>query len=195
MRRTSPVVLLLVITAVAALVAGGMQLSAGMRYGLAITTWIESAAILFLAATILWLGNQVRLFQKGEKPNFDGIRAARTLALAKAGALTGAVLLGRYGAVVLVTLSDWAGQFGSTGLARRIVINAAVAALASLALIAAALLAEKWCELPPSKPETQIGKPSVALRHRAEMEEVPEATPAYRTTEPQPEMHQAGSIL
>jgi len=170
MRRTNPVVLLLVITAVAALVAGGMQLSAGMRYGLAITTWIESAAILFLAATILWLGNQVRLFQKGEKPNLDGIRAARTLALAKAGALTGAVLLGRYGAVVLVTLSDWAGQFGLAGLARRIVINAAVAALASLALIAASLLAEKWCELPPNKPEIP------PLRHR---EDIPETSAAY----------------
>ena len=170
MRRTNPAILLLIALAAAALIALGMQFGNAWRYGLALTTWIEPVAILVLATMILRLGFSVRQYQKGNKPNLDAIRAARTLALAKAGSLTGAVLLGRYGAVIMVTLADWAGRFGIAGLARRIVINAAVAALASLILIVAALIAEKWCELPPSSPELP------PLRRR---EEIAEASAAY----------------
>jgi len=148
MRRTNPAFLVLLAIATAAVIAIGMQMGTTLRYGLAITTWVEWAAILALGAMILRLGYSVRQYQKGDKPNLDAIRAARTLALAKAGSLTGAVLLGRYGAVVMMTLADW--NFGN---ARRIVINAAVASMASLALVIASLIAEKWCELPPSTPE------------------------------------------
>lgn len=170
MRRTSPATLLLIALAAAAVVALGMQLGAGWRLGLALTTWIEPVAILVLAAMILRLGYSVRQYQKGNKPNLDAIRAARTLALAKAGALTGAVLLGRYGAVVMVTLADWAGRFGMAALARHILISATTAALTALALVIASLIAEKWCELPPSSPEATL--PKLA-------EELPEPSAAY----------------
>jgi polar amino acid transport system substrate-binding protein len=165
MRRTNPANLLLVAVAVATLIAFGMQFGAAFRHGLAVTSWIEWVAILFLAAVILRLGYSVRAFQKGNKPNLDPIRAARTLALAKVGALTGAVLLGRYGAVVMVTAADW-----NFGTARRIVMSAAIAALTAFALIVASLIAEKWCELPPSAPEPPP---------RRQLLEIPEASTAY----------------
>lgn len=150
MRRTNPAALLLIALATAAAIAIGMQFGAGLRQALAITTWIEWVAILALGGWILRLGYAVRAYQKGNNPKLDGLRAARTLALAKAGSLTGAVLLGRYGAVVMVTLADW--NFGS---ARRILINAALAALTALALTVASLIAESWCELPPEPPQTK----------------------------------------
>ena len=165
MRRTNPATLLLIAVATAAIIAIGMQMGSALRYGLAVTTWIEWAAILLLAAMILRLGYSVRAYQKGDKPNLDPIRAARTLALAKAGSLTGAVLLGRYGAVVMVTLADW-----NFGVACSIAINATVASLAAFGLVIAALVAEKWCELPPSAP-----KPPPARRAI----ELPEGSTAY----------------
>jgi len=169
MRRTNPANLLLLALATAAVITLAMQFGADVGAGLAVTTWVEWAAILLLALMILRLGYSVRAYQKGDKPSLDGIRAARTLALAKAGSLTGAVLLGRYGAVVLMTLADW--NFGD---ARQILINAAVASIAALALIVASLVAEKWCELPPSPPEVPTTLPA----------EIPQHSTAYQARSP-----------
>jgi hypothetical protein len=117
-----------------------------MWYRLAYTSWVEWVAMLALAAMILRLGWQVRSYLKGDRPNLDGIRAARTLALAKAGSLTGAALLGRYGAVVLVTITSGAPLGAQT-------VQAGIAALIALGLIVGSLIAERWCELPPSEAE------------------------------------------
>ncbi len=144
MRRTS--IRVLALTAAGVALAGLAVLRVldvrGLRLGP--VAWIEDVAILALAALIFWLGWTVRAYQKGNRPDLDPIRAARTFVLAKAGALTGAILTGRYLASVLVVVGnlDVASQ-------RDRAIGAGIAMLCSIVLTVVALVAERFCELPP----------------------------------------------
>lgn len=152
MRRTN-LGTLAVVTALALLLVSFAMLSgARLWYWLAATSWVEWVASAGLAVMVICLGWQVRSYQKGNRPSLEGIRAARTLALAKAGSLTGAALLGRYGAVVLVTSLNW-----NYGVWRSQIISAAIASLCALGLLIASLIAERWCELPPPSSESPIG--------------------------------------
>lgn len=106
--------------------------------------WVEVVALVLLAALVLWAGLSVRAYQRGDKPDLDPLRAARTFAMAKAAAYTGALLTGRYAAAVLVVLPQLEVE------ARRgqaIVSGAAVVAAVGLAVVG--LVVEKFCELPP----------------------------------------------
>jgi hypothetical protein len=106
--------------------------------------WVEDVAIIVLAGLIFRAGWAVRAYQNGDKPDLDPLRAARTFVLAKAGALTGALLTGRYLAEVLVLL----GQLDVEARRDR-AIAAAIAAVCSIVLTVVGLVAEKFCELPP----------------------------------------------
>lgn len=144
MRRT-PVRLLLAVLVVVALV-GWLALRTLESRGvyLPVVPWVVDVAILVLAAIVLWLGWAVRAYQKGDRPTLDGLRAARTLVLAKAASLTGALLGGWYLAQVLVVLPDLAIE------ARRDhAVAAGVAALCSLVLAVVGVVVERFCELPP----------------------------------------------
>jgi hypothetical protein len=145
MRRTSVRTLLLVLVGVAAV--GALVLRALEMQGIYLprVAWVEDAAILVLAAAIFWAGWGVRAYQKGDKPDLDPLRAARTFVLAKAGALTGALLAGRYLAEVVVLVS----QLGIEAR-RENAIAAGIAFLASVVLAVVGLVVEKFCELPPS---------------------------------------------
>ena len=107
--------------------------------------WLVDVAILVLAGTVFWSGWTVRSYQKGKRPSLDGLRAARTLVLAKAAALTGALLGGWYLAQVLVVLGDLAIESR-----RDHAIAAGIAVLCSVVLAVVGLVVEKFCELPPS---------------------------------------------
>lgn len=106
--------------------------------------WLVDVAILALAGAVFWAGWIVRSYQKGNRPSLDGLRAARTLVLAKAAALTGALLGGWYLAQVLVVLGDLAIE-----PRRDRAIAAGIAVLCSVVLSVVGLIAEKFCELPP----------------------------------------------
>lgn len=106
--------------------------------------WLVDVAILALAGAVFWAGWIVRSYQKGNRPSLDGLRAARTLVLAKAAALTGALLGGWYLAQVLVVLGDLAIE-----PRRDRAIAAGIAVLCSVVLAVVGLIAEKFCELPP----------------------------------------------
>ena len=59
--------------------------------------WVGAAAMLFLGGGLLLAGWQVRKVRDGSpNPAVTPLRAARTLVLGQAGALTGAVLVGWY---------------------------------------------------------------------------------------------------
>lgn len=145
MRRTPVRSLIAVLVAVA--VVGWLVLRAleSRAVYLPVVPWLVDVAILALAGAIFWLGWGVRAYQKGKRPNLDGIRAARTLVLAKAAALTGALLGGWYLAQVLVVLGDLAIE-----PRRDRAVAAGVAVLCSVALAVVGLVVEKFCELPPS---------------------------------------------
>jgi hypothetical protein len=144
MRRTSVRTLLAVVLGVAVVGAVAGRALAAQGVHLPAVAWVEDVAILLLAAVIFWMGWAVRAYQKGDRPDLDPIRAARTFVLAKAGALTGAILAGRYLATVLGLLGDL-----EIAALRDRVLAAAVAALCALVLTVVGLVVEKFCELPP----------------------------------------------
>jgi len=159
MRRTSVGTLLLV--ALVTAVVGWLVVRAVEGRGSYLPTvpWVVDVAILALAGGVLWAGWTVRSYQKGRRPNLDAIRAARTFVLAKAAALTGALLIGWYGAQVLVALPDLAIE------ARRDrAIAAGIAVLCAVVLAVAGLVAERFCQLPPPSDEKEArdGRPGAA---------------------------------
>lgn len=144
MQRTSVIGLVAVFLAVSfvgwpvlrALEANGVYLPA--------VPWLVDVAIVALAAIVFWLGWTVRAYQKGDRPSLDGLRAARTLVLAKAAALTGALLGGWYFAQVLLVLPDLAIE------ARRDKALAALIAFVCAAVLSVVgLVVERFCQLPP----------------------------------------------
>ncbi|WP_125776284.1 DUF3180 domain-containing protein [Antribacter gilvus] len=144
MRRTPVRTLLLALVGVA--VGGWLVLRAleGRGVHLPPVPWVVDVAILVLAGLALRLGWAVRAYQRGDRPSLDGLRAARTLVLAKAASLTGALLSGWYLAQVLVMLPDLAIE-----PRRDRAVAAGVAVLCSLVLAGVGLVVERFCELPP----------------------------------------------
>jgi hypothetical protein len=135
--------------AVAALVALGgvalLRLLESRGTYLPGAAWVEVVALVLLAGLVLWAGWSVRAYLRGDKPDLDPLRAARTFAMAKAAAYTGALLVGRYVAAVLVVLP----QLEVEARLDQAIVSG-VAAVAAATLAGVGLVVEKFCELPPS---------------------------------------------
>lgn len=114
--------------------------------------WTAAVAIVLLSVAVLVSGFEVRRWVTGrrERP-LDPLVAARAAVLAKAAAYTGGALVGWYLAQAVVVLPELVGERLS-----RLVL-ALVSALASAALVAAGLVAQRWCRLPPEGPPTGPG--------------------------------------
>lgn len=145
MRRTSPMLLAVVAAAAFTVLLLVMQTSNQARIGLANTSWVEWAALITLSVMIIRLGLSVRGYLKGNNPKLDMIKAARTLALAKAAQWTGAILFGRYLAATVVSAQDW-----GYGIHRLLTVELAFSALAAMALLICGYIVERFCELPPT---------------------------------------------
>ncbi|ROS78822.1 DUF3180 domain-containing protein [Cellulomonas sp. PhB143] len=139
-RRT----LVLVAVVVAVLTWGLAGLAEDGGVFLPAVPWPVDATLVVIAAAVAWAGWGVRAYQRGDRPALSGLRAARTLVLAKATALTGAVLVGWYGGQALLFL----GELGIEAR-RDKAVAAGVAVLCSVLVAVAGLLAEHWCRLPP----------------------------------------------
>ena len=142
-RVTALVLTGLVVTVLAWL---GLRSVAGAGNGLPDPGWFGLAAMLFLAGGLVVAGWQVRKVRDGlAQPHVTPLRAARTLVLGQAGALTGAALVGWYVANVLVLLPDADVQ------SQRDRIWPFVAhTVVALLLCGAGMLVQRWCRLRPS---------------------------------------------
>jgi MFS family permease len=148
MQRTKVTTLLLV--TVATTLIGWLVVMGLERRGVYLphVPWIVDVALVGLAGGVFWAGWAVRSYLKGRRPSLDPLRAARTLVLAKAAALTGSLLAGWYLAQVVVMLGDLAIE------ARRDrAIAAGVAALCAVALAVVGLIVETFCRIPPTDSE------------------------------------------
>lgn len=99
--------------------------------------------LILIAGTVLFLGLRVRRWvQRGE--DFDAIGATRTLALAQASALVGAIQAGYFTAQGIVVFDALPAPEAQS------VMTAAVVALAAAGLLIAAGLIAQWCcRVPP----------------------------------------------
>ena len=106
--------------------------------------WTVFFVCLVIAAVVLRMGWAVRQFLRGDRPDLDPIRAARTAVLAKASCHTGAILLGWYVAQVLLVLGDL-----EIEPRRDRAVAAGIAALGALVVAVVGLVVEHMCQVPP----------------------------------------------
>ena len=144
MKRTSLSVLVLAAVGTLAVSFGLLKLLEGQGTHLSPVPWLIAAVLVVLAAVVLWLALAVRAYQRGRRPSLDPLRAARTVALAKAAALTGALLVGWYGSQLLLTL----GRLEIESQQSR-ALSAGVATLCAIVLSVAGVIGERFCQLPP----------------------------------------------
>ncbi len=111
-----------------------------------------------LAIGTLAVAWPIRRWNAGQRDRaINPLRAARTVALAKAAAYTGAALTGLWAGFVLQALPrvQLQAQFEQAS-------QAAVAAAVSAGLAIAGLVAERWCRIPPDGDGPENGERSTA---------------------------------
>ncbi|HNQ08288.1 MAG TPA: DUF3180 domain-containing protein [Tetrasphaera sp.] len=136
-----PVLVTLVVGVISALLTH--RLMAGGTFPPAVPT----LALVLLGGVgllVLWFGWAVRGYLRGRKANLDPMRAARTLALAQAAALTGAALVGLYAGNALGLLPDW-----DLTISQRLLWSYLGGTLAGGYLVVCGLLSQHWCRIPP----------------------------------------------
>lgn len=154
MSRTKISVLALVAAVSLALTWGLLIILDRQGTHLGAVPWVVGPVLVVLAVVVLWMALAVRAYQRGRRPSLDPLRAARTAALAKASALTGALLVGWYGGQLLLTLGRL--QFESQQ-SRALVAGAAT--LCAIVLSVAGVIAERFCQLPPPSTSTPTALP------------------------------------
>lgn len=160
MRRTRWQTLALLAVATAFVVALLLRVLASRGFTPPPVPLLVAAVLLVIAGVVLSMGWAVRQYQRGKRPLLDPERAARTAVLAKASAITGALLTGWYGGQILVVIGD-------LGIAsqRDRAIAAAVAAVCSIVLAGVGLVVEWFCSIPPpgddaAHPSSEVPDPA-----------------------------------
>ncbi|GMA28640.1 DUF3180 domain-containing protein [Arenivirga flava] len=150
MRRTSPATLL--IAAVVGVLAGWLldDALAGAGRSVIVPPASLAVALAAIGVVLVLLALPIRRVVKGTRREpIDPFYATRVVMLAKASAITGALLAGAAGGVLLFLLSrPVAAGVGS-------VLPTAATIAGALVLTALALVAEAMCQLPPDDEEQE----------------------------------------
>ncbi len=124
---------------------------------LPVPSWPGLALIIAVGAGLLVAAWPIRRWRAGRlERGLDPIRAFRTLILARAAALAGAIVAGSYLALGLVL----AGEGSASGFARGLGWSLAYA-LAGGLLVLIGMLVQSWCRLdpPPDRPDWREDPP------------------------------------
>lgn len=150
MRRTTPATLL--IAAVLGVIAGWLldEGLASSGRGVLVPPTTLAVALAAIGVVLVLLALPIRRVVKGtRKEPVDPFYATRVVMLAKASAITGALLAGTAGGVLLFLLS----RPVSAGVGS--VLPTAATVAGALVLTALALVAEAMCQLPPDDEEQE----------------------------------------
>lgn len=124
-------------------------------------SWIAVGVIVLMAVLMLYAGNEIRVYLKGESKRPPSAQKARnTVVAAQACILGGAVFTGWYAGAVAVQAARLETTTGPGAFA-----IAAVLAVACAGLVASGLLVQSWCRLPEDDEDFrrgQSGKPGKA---------------------------------
>ena len=141
-RRVLRLVLLvaLLTTAVAWI---GLQLWFGSGHALPGASWGGAVLIVFMAVGVYCAGLPIRRFLRGEATRpLSPLRAMRTLVLAQAAALTGALVAGWYAAQALVLLPD-----ADVDSVRAAMLRSLAVCVSGVLMIVAGLLVQAMCRI------------------------------------------------
>ena len=106
---------------------------------------LAGVLLVLMGGLVLWLARPVRRYLQGRATTpLDPLRAARTVVLAQAAALTGSAAAGWYTGQLAVVASDL-----SLVANRSRIVPLLLLALAGVALAAAGLVAQHWCRVEP----------------------------------------------
>ena len=121
----------------------GLRIWTGQGFLLPQTSWGALIVLVFMACGVFFAGLPVRRFLRGKaKKSLNPMRAMRTLVLAQAAALTGALVTGWYLAQVLVVLPDF--EIESR---RTLVVRFAALAAGGVLMAVAGLAAQSMCRV------------------------------------------------
>jgi hypothetical protein len=147
--RWSQLVSIALVVGLVSWIGWRFYLNAGHLLGPA--SWVSAVLIVAMADLVVAAGLPVRRFLRGEaRKTLSPIRAARTLVLAQAAALTGSAVLGWYAAQVAHALAD-VDLAGYRSLLWRLLALSA----ASMGLTAAGMLTQRMCRVDPPSDRDQ----------------------------------------
>lgn len=110
--------------------------------------------LLVMGGLVLWLARPIRRYLQGRATTpLDPLRAARTVVLAQAAALTGSAAVGWYAGQLVVVLGDL-----SLVANRSRLFSLALLVLASIAVAAAGLVAQRWCRIEPPDEDDELDR-------------------------------------
>lgn len=135
----------------------------GQGGGLPQTSWGAFVVLVFMACGVFFAGLPVRRFLRGRgrKP-LNPIRAMRTLVLAQASALTGALVTGWYAGQALVLLPDV-----DVPSQRSLVLTLAALAVGGVLMVVAGLAVQAMCRVDPPEPDPDSEDESEQDRERS----------------------------
>ena len=106
---------------------------------------LAGVLLVVMAGLVLWLARPVRRYLQGRATTpLDPLRAARTVVLAQAAALTGSAATGWYAGQLAVVLTDL-----SLIANRSRILPLSLLLLAGVVLATAGLVAQRWCRVDP----------------------------------------------
>ena len=115
-----------------------------------VLTLVVTALMAVGTLAVAW---PIRRWNSGDRDRaINPLRAARTVALAKAAAMAGAVLAGGWSAFVVLAL-----PLATVEAQAERALLSGLAVLASLGLTVAGLVAERWCMIPPEDDDPTRG--------------------------------------
>lgn len=142
-RGVSIRLVLLLGLAVTALAYPGLRIWTGQGRELPPTSWGAAIVLVFMACGVFFAGLPIRRFLRGQaKKPLNPLRAMRTLVLAQAAALTGALVAGWYLAQVLVLFPDL-----DVDSVRAVAVRLGALTAAAVLMAIAGLVAQAMCRI------------------------------------------------
>ena len=142
-RGVSTRLVLLLGVSVAAIAYLGLRIWTGQGGLLPAASWGAVIVLVFMACGVFFAGLPVRRFLRGQaKKSLNPMRAMRTLVLAQAAALTGALVTGWYLAQVLVLLPDF-----DIESVRAVIVRVAALTAGGVLMAVAGLVAQAMCRV------------------------------------------------
>ena len=142
-RGVSIRLVLLLTFVVTAVAYQGLRIWTGQGHLLPVPSWGALIVLVFMASGVFFAGLPVRRFLRGQaKKPLNPMRAMRTLVLAQAAALTGALVTGWYVAQVLVLLPDF-----DIDSRRNLGVRLAALAAGGVLMAVAGLVAQAMCRV------------------------------------------------